>query len=87
LNELAVLVQSVPVSSIQLYPDWTVEEIAELKKTAGRPFRILKFMSALPAENFTSDDAIFLKRYENCVDAILLDSHRCGGTGELADLD
>ncbi len=69
--------------AIQLYPDWSAEETARLRVETGA--RILKVMSARPEENFTADNDIFLARYKDCADAILLDSYRAGGTGLKAD--
>lgn len=72
-----------PLDSLQLYPDWGADVVRDVKRALGK--RVLKVMSAQPAENDPADDAEFLARYEGQVDAILLDSFRRGGTGEAAD--
>ncbi len=69
---------------IQLYPDWTTDEVAQLRQGCGG-LRVLKVMSARPEENFTPDYTDFLRRYEPVVDGFLLDSFRQGGTGKPAD--
>ncbi len=73
------------LDAIQLYPDWTADEVRSFRAAIG-DVKILKVMSAVTSENVTDDDA-FLARYADCVDGILLDSFRRGGTGQLADLD
>ena len=73
--------------SIQLYPDWTPEQIRRMRDECGYPIKVMKVMSAKSSENAPPDDAAFLELYASCVDAVLLDSSREGGTGEIADLD
>jgi phosphoribosylanthranilate isomerase len=71
--------------SVQLYPDWTPDEVRAFRDTIG-DVKILKVMSAQSNENVV-DDRSFIARYKDVADAILLDSFRAGGTGKLADLD
>jgi phosphoribosylanthranilate isomerase len=71
--------------SVQLYPDWSPAEVRAFRERIG-DVRILKVMSAQTNENVV-DDRAFVARYQDVVDAILLDSFRAGGTGKLADLD
>jgi phosphoribosylanthranilate isomerase len=76
----------VPFDSVQLYPDWEPNQIDRLRLAGARSPKVIKVMSAQSHENNPVDDREFLERYAGCVDAILLDSFREGGTGELADL-
>jgi phosphoribosylanthranilate isomerase len=76
-----------PFDSIQLYPDWEPHKIAQLQARSARRLRVLKVMSAQAQENNPTDAEEFLRLYGDCVDAILLDSFRRGGTGVLADID
>jgi phosphoribosylanthranilate isomerase len=71
--------------AIQLYPDWSTEQIARLRRESPAEMRILKVMSAITDENEFGNDAEFLHYYDKQVDAYLLDSHRVGGTGRVAD--
>lgn len=83
LDTLRSVMKTLEFDAIQLYPDWSPEETKRLRAETG--VKLLKVMSARPEENFTTDNAAFLSRYESCVDAILLDSYRVGGTGLKAD--
>jgi phosphoribosylanthranilate isomerase len=71
--------------AIQLYPDWSAEQIARLRDASPSELRILKVMSANTDENKFGNDDEFLHYYDKVVDAYLLDSHRIGGTGRVAD--
>jgi len=71
--------------TLQLYPDWTAEQVATLRARAPG-LTILKVMSARPEENFAGDRA-FIDRYKACADGFLLDSIRAGGSGKPADWD
>jgi phosphoribosylanthranilate isomerase len=71
--------------AIQLYPDWSAEQIGRLRKESHAEMRILKVMSAIAEENAFEDDDRFLRHYDELVDAYLLDSHRVGGTGRVGD--
>lgn len=84
IEQLIDFVRGLKFDTVQLYPDWSVEDVARLR-TALPHLRILKVMSAQPQENLTADDGAFLRRYAECVDGILLDSYRIGGTGKAAD--
>lgn len=70
---------------IQLYPDWSGDEIRRLRKESRAEMRLWKVMSAISEENAFGDDDEFLSHYDELVDAYLLDSHRVGGTGRVAD--
>jgi phosphoribosylanthranilate isomerase len=82
VHDLEFVLDRLAVHTVQLYPDWLPEQIARLR--ACRRLKVLKVMSAVPEENFADDDT-FLARYGGCVDGILLDSRRRGGTGVPAD--
>jgi len=73
-------------NSIQLYPDFSSEEIHELRSNINRPIKVLKVMSAQSHENIPSNFEDFILKYKNSVDAFLLDSCREGGSGKTADL-
>ncbi len=75
------------MDTIQLYPDWSAEQIRLLRRRAPAVLKILKVMSACPNENFNPDDGMFLDTYAPVVDGILLDSYRVGGTGKVGDWD
>ncbi len=77
----------IELDGIQLYPDWRGDELASFRDRVPKSIRLWKVMSAKDEENFTPDPDEFLAAYEDHVDAILLDSARRGGTGELANLD
>jgi len=81
------VLNNVPFESVQLYPDWEPHEIDSLREAVRRPLTILKVMSAKPEENHPPDDDRFLERYAHHVDAMLLDSSRRGGTGELGSIE
>jgi phosphoribosylanthranilate isomerase len=87
--ELDVLLDGIlPVlhcDAIQLYPDWSAEQIARLRSQAHAEMRILKVMSAITSENEFGSDEEFLRHYDDLADAYLLDSNRVGGTGLVAD--
>jgi len=80
-----VILPKLRMDTIQLYPDWPVDQIRLLRQQAPDTLKILKVMSACPEENFSPDDGVFLRTYEPVVDGILLDSHRVGGTGKVGD--
>jgi len=84
LNILVELLDIVKVDSIQLYNDSSREDILQLKKKFSA-IKIIKVMSEKSEENFTSDDNEFIQRYDDIVDAFLLDSFRIGGTGVTGD--
>ena len=81
VNEILAIA---PFNSVQLYPDWEPADINRLRK--GHRVRVLKVMSAQTNENNPADDGEFLRKYASSVDAILFDSSRKGGTGQLANL-
>lgn len=87
LDTLLAVLRQLPADTVQLYPDWPAATILRLRRGVDRPLRILKVMSACPAENFTSDAGEFLARYAGCADGVLLDSFRAGGTGRPANWD
>ena len=76
-----------PFDSVQLYPDWPADDIGRMKNAIGRPIRVIKVMSAQLHENQPSDPDLFLSRYAEIADAILLDSCREGGSGLTGDWD
>ena len=71
--------------AIQLYPDWSEREIGQIRQASPADMKILKVMSAISDENEFGNDDQFLNYYDKSVDAYLLDSHRVGGTGRVAD--
>lgn len=75
-----------PVNTIQLYPDWKIEEIQKLRNLLPG-VKILKVMSAKSEENSVQSSEEFLSYFGNVADAFLLDSFRRGGTGQVADWD
>lgn len=87
--DFEVLVKVISVSlqceAIQLYPDWTADQIKSLRDKCRTGMRILKVMSAMTEENSFGSDEEFLRQYDSLVDAYLLDSRRVGGTGQVAD--
>jgi phosphoribosylanthranilate isomerase len=83
-SDLKAVLGVLPISTLQLCPDWSVEMIRDLRKCFP-DLRILKVMSAQSLENNPSDDDAFIKKYEKDVDGFLLDSHRIGGTGKVSD--
>jgi phosphoribosylanthranilate isomerase len=83
LDTLLDVMKTLEFDAIQLYPDWSRDDVQRLRAETG--VRLLKVMSARPDENFTNDNTAFLSRYESCADAILLDSFRVGGTGLKGD--
>jgi phosphoribosylanthranilate isomerase len=83
---LKEVLNTLSVDTLQLYPDWPVELLADLRIQFPK-LRILKVMSAQPEENNPANDLEFLKMYQNYVDGFLLDSFRRGGTGIPADWD
>ncbi len=85
IDDLLNVLSDLQGDIIQLYPDWTKEEITRLRENVTSPIRILKVMSDKSEENFTSNANDFLKYYEDTVDGFLLDSSRNGGSGRIAD--
>ncbi len=87
--DLDVLVEDIlPLlrcDAIQLYPDWSAQQIKRLRNESHAEMKILKVMSAVTSENEFGNDDEFLHYYDKLVDAYLLDSHRVGGTGHVAD--
>lgn len=75
-----------PFNTIQLYPDFNIDEIHGLRSKINRPIKILKVMSALSYENSPPHFEDFILKYKDSVDAFLLDSCREGGSGKIADL-
>ena len=73
LPALSHVLDALPFSCVQLYPDWPTEAVVELRPH-GRTPRILKVVSAHPDENDPPDIAAFLGRYEGVVDGFLLDT-------------
>ncbi|UCG88762.1 MAG: phosphoribosylanthranilate isomerase [Gemmatimonadota bacterium] len=73
--------------AIQLYPDWSAEEIGQVRQASPPDTKILKVMSAVTQENAFGNDDEFLHFYNGLVDGYLLDSFRIGGTGRTADWD
>lgn len=74
----------VRADAIQLYKQFSREQIRQLReKTDGR-LKILKVMSEKPAENQLDDDD-FIAYYDDYVDAFLLDSFWEGGSGLTSD--
>jgi|GEM_PF-1169114 len=82
---LAEVLDTRVFDSVQLYPDWPPDVVAQLRNDYS--VKVLKVMSAQSFENCPSDDDEFLSRYGPVVDAVLLDSCREGGSGRLADLE
>jgi phosphoribosylanthranilate isomerase len=82
--ELFEVLGLVSFDSIQLYNHVSREELAELRRRAGEGVRIIKLMSEKSVENGCDDDT-FIRRYEDLVDAFLLDSSWLGGTGVKGD--
>jgi phosphoribosylanthranilate isomerase len=87
LNIIADCMNIAKFDSIQLYPDCSSNDIYELRKKINRPIKILKVMSAQLHENDPPNIEDFILKYENSVDAFLLDSCREGGSGKIADLN
>ena len=79
------VVCSIKFDVIQLYPDWAPAKVHSLRSKIGTNIKIIKVMSAQLSENTPPDPSSFLERYRECVDGILLDSYRDGGTGIPAD--
>lgn len=84
LNLLLQILDIIHVDAIQLYNQFSREEIQQLRdKTAGQ-VKILKVMSEKSSENQRSDDE-FIAYYDDYVDAFLLDSCLEGGSGMTGD--
>lgn len=72
---------------MQLYPDWSPEQIAALRAHVRPGLRFLKVMSAQPVENVITNPREFVRAYGGVVEGFLLDSYRVGGIGKTADWD
>jgi len=85
LTVIADCMNTAAFDSIQLYPDFSSDEIIKLRSKITRPIKILKVMSAQPHENSPTNFKDFILKYKDSVDAFLLDSCREGGSGKTAD--
>ncbi|WP_437487599.1 phosphoribosylanthranilate isomerase [Sorangium sp. So ce1014] len=84
---LVGILGSLPVDTVQLYPDWSPAQIVALRARVRPGLRILKVLSAQPEENVIPDHGELVRMYGAVVEGFLLDSYRVGGTGKTADWD
>jgi len=73
-----------PFDAIQLYNHSSRAEIEQIREHIPVNTKILKVMSEKTVEN-GADDQAFIARYDDIVDAFLLDSSYEGGTGVTGD--
>jgi phosphoribosylanthranilate isomerase len=84
LNTLFEVLDIVQFDAIQLYNHCSREDIKKIRDHTPSYIKILKVMSEKSAENGVDDNA-FIARYDDIVDAFLLDSFYEGGTGMTGD--
>lgn len=84
IAQLLPLAQELSLDAVQYYDDHAPSDLETLR-AAIPGLRLLKVMSEKLNENSPSDAEAFLTRYAPVVDAILLDSSRRGGTGQIGD--
>ena len=84
IAQLLPLSRELSLDAIQYYDDCSPSDLETLRKAIPR-LRLLKVMSEKLDENSPYDAEAFLARYAPVVDAVLLDSFRRGGTGQIGD--
>jgi len=84
LNTLFEVLDIVKFDAIQLYNHCSREDIQKIRDHTPTHIKILKVMSEKSTENGADDNA-FIARYDDIVDAFLLDSFYEGGTGMTGD--
>lgn len=87
IEQTISIMRKVNFDTIQLYPDWPISKINELRCSVDRKIKVLKLFSAVGEENAIVNHFEYLDFYSGAVDGFLLDSRRKGGTGETADWD
>ncbi len=86
LDLLFQVLDLIRVDAIQVYNQFSREQIQQIRDKTGGRVKILKVMSEKSSENQRDDDD-FIAYYDNYVDAFLLDSFWEGGSGLTGDWD
>ena len=86
LDILFSVLDIIRVDALQIYNQFSRDNIAQIRDKTNGEVKILKVMSEKYSENECSDDE-FIAYYDDYVDAILLDSFWAGGSGLTGDWD
>lgn len=86
LDILFQVLDHIRVDAIQLYNQFSREQLQQIRDQTDGRAKILKVMSEKSAEN-KRDDNDFIAYYDDYVDAFLLDSFWEGGSGLTGDWD
>jgi phosphoribosylanthranilate isomerase len=80
VDNLSKIFDIVTFDSLQLYGNFTIEQINQVRDRTNGEIKIIKVMSEKSEENQMPDDE-FISYYDKAVDGFLVDSFLIGGTG------